>query len=93
MGTLASLVAFVLFYLMTAFALSWGTSRLGYAREQFLLIQQLGVVAFGLTIPIAAMLARRGRRRTLIAVASDRRVLVRDGAAIRIGPSQARWSR
>ena len=28
-GTLTSLVAFVLFYLMTVFALSWGTSRAG----------------------------------------------------------------
>ncbi len=44
-GTLTSLVAFVLFYLMTVFALSWGTSTLGYPREQFLLIQQLGVIA------------------------------------------------
>jgi metabolite-proton symporter len=68
-GTLISLVAFVLFYLMTVFALSWGTSRLGYPREQFLLIQQLGVIAFGVTIPIAARLAERGRRRMLIWVA------------------------
>ena len=68
-GTLASLVAFVLFYLMTVFALSWGTSRLGYPREQFLLIQQLGVIAFGATIPLAAWLAERGRRRILIVVA------------------------
>jgi metabolite-proton symporter len=68
-GTLASLVAFVLFYLMTVFALSWGTSSLGYPREQFLLIQQLGVIAFAITIPIAARIAERGRRRTLISVA------------------------
>jgi metabolite-proton symporter len=68
-GTLISLVAFVLFYLMTVFALSWGTSRLGYPREQFLLIQQLGVIAFGITVPIAARIAERGRRRMLIWVA------------------------
>jgi metabolite-proton symporter len=68
-GTLISLAAFVLFYLMTVFALYWGTSRLGYPREQFLLIQQLGVIAFGVTIPIAARLAEHGRRRTLIWVA------------------------
>jgi metabolite-proton symporter len=67
-GTLISVVAFVLFYLMTVFALSWGTSRLGYPREQFLLIQQIGVIAFGATIPIAAVLAERGRRRMLIVV-------------------------
>ena len=67
-GTLTSLVAFVLFYLMTVFALSWGTSRLGYPREQFLLIQQVGVIAFGVTIPIAARIAERGRRRMLTGV-------------------------
>jgi metabolite-proton symporter len=65
-GTLVSLATFVIFYLMTVFALSWGTTVLGFRRETFLLIQLLGVVCFGVTIPIAAMLAERGRRRTLI---------------------------
>ena len=32
-GILASLATFVLFYLMTVFALSWGTTALGYTRE------------------------------------------------------------
>src|SRR5687767_15242146 len=41
-GTLASLATFVLFYLMTVFALSWGTTALGYTREQFLVMQLLG---------------------------------------------------
>jgi metabolite-proton symporter len=68
-GSLASLIAFVLFYLMTVFALSWGTSRLGYPREQFLLIQLLGMIAFAITIPLAARIAERGRRRMLIWVA------------------------
>ncbi len=67
-GVLVSLATFVLFYLMTVFALAWGTSALGYGREAFLLIQLLGVVCFGVTIPIAAVLAERGRRRTLLAV-------------------------
>jgi metabolite-proton symporter len=67
-GTLASLATFVLFYLMTVFALSWGTTRLGYGREQFLLMQQVGVICFGLTIPLSARLADRGRRKTLIGV-------------------------
>jgi metabolite-proton symporter len=66
MGTLASLATFVLFYLMTLFTLSWGTTKLGYGREQFLLMQQVGVVCFGLTIPVAARLADRGRRATLL---------------------------
>ena len=67
-GTLTSLATFVVFYLMTVFTLSWGTTALGYSRESFLLMQLVGVVFFGLTIPIAARLAERGRRRTLIGV-------------------------
>jgi metabolite-proton symporter len=64
-GTLGSLATFVLFYLMTVFALSWGTSALGYSRERFLLMQLIGIVFFALTIPVGALLAERGRRRTL----------------------------
>jgi metabolite-proton symporter len=65
-GTLSSLATFVLFYLMTVFALSWGTSGLGYSRERFLLMQLFGIVFFALTIPVGALLAERGRRRTLL---------------------------
>ena len=65
-GILASLATFVLFYLMTVFALSWGTTALHYARSTFLLIQLVGIVFFALTIPLSAVLAERGRRATLI---------------------------
>jgi metabolite-proton symporter len=66
-GIMMSLATFVLFYLMTVFALSWGTTALGYSRQQFLLIQLFGIVFFALTIPLSAVLAdRHGRRRTLI---------------------------
>ena len=65
-GTLVSLTTFVTFYLMTVFTLSWGTSALGFTREQFLLIQLVGVACFAVTIPISATLAERGRRRTLM---------------------------
>jgi metabolite-proton symporter len=65
-GIMVSLTTFVLFYLMTVFALSWGASALNYTREQFLLIQLLGVLFFAITIPISALLAERGRRRLLI---------------------------
>jgi len=67
-GTLISIVTFELFYLMTVFCLNWGTSKLGYTRQQFLLMQLFGILFFALTIPISAMMAdRTGRRRTLIA--------------------------
>jgi len=65
-GTLVSLVTFVLFYLMTVFALSWGTSALGYTRDKFLSIQLFGILFFALAIPIGGLLAERGRRRTLL---------------------------
>jgi len=66
LGTLASIETFVLFYLMTVFSLSWGTSVLGYSRNTFLLIQLLGVVFFAVTIPISALIAERGGRRTTL---------------------------
>jgi MFS family permease len=65
-GTLISLATFVLFYLMTVFALSWGTTALGYSREKFLVIQLVGIVFFALGIPIGGALAQRGRRRALL---------------------------
>src|SRR5690242_1714623 len=65
-GTLISLATFVVFYLMTVFALSWGTTALGYTREKFLMIQLFGMVFFALAIPISAVLAERGRRLTLL---------------------------
>ena len=65
-GTMLSLATFVLFYLMTVFALSWGTTALGYSRDRFLLMQLFGILFFAVTIPISARLAERGRRRTLL---------------------------
>ena len=66
-GILICLATFVLFYLMTVFALSWGTSALHYSRTEFLLMQLLGIVFFALGIPVSAMLAERGRRPVLAA--------------------------
>jgi metabolite-proton symporter len=66
LGILVSLTAFVIFYLMTVFALSWGTSALGYSREKFLIMQLFAILFFALTTPISAVLAERGRRRMLI---------------------------
>jgi metabolite-proton symporter len=68
LGTLISLTAFVLFYLVTVFALSWGTRKLGYTREEFLLIQLFGILFFAVTIPWSAKLAEQGRRRMLMMV-------------------------
>src|SRR5882757_307196 len=67
-GILVSLATFVLFYLMTVFALSWGTTTLHYSRGSFLLIQLVGICFFGLFIPVSAVLAERGRRRVMLGV-------------------------
>ena len=63
-GTLLPLSGFVLFYLMSVFALSWGTTALGYDRNTFLVIQLFGVLFFALTIPLSALLTERWRKRT-----------------------------
>ena len=71
LGTLIALATFVVFYLMTVFALSWGTSKLGFSRQQFLLLQLFAVVFFALTIPPSALLADRyGRRAAMILVSA-----------------------
>src|SRR6201996_6068993 len=65
-GIAVCLATFVLFYLMTVFTLSWGTSALGYTRGKFLLMQLFGVLFFALTIPISALLAERGRKNFML---------------------------
>ncbi|AEU38060.1 MFS transporter [Granulicella mallensis] len=67
-GILICLATFVLFYLMTVFALSWGTTVLGFSRGKFLLMQLAVIPLFALTIPASALLAERGRRRVMLAI-------------------------
>jgi MFS family permease len=69
-GTFAATATFVIFYLMTVFTLSWGTSQLGYTRKEFLLMQMVGVVFFAITIPISALLADRYGRRLILITAT-----------------------
>jgi metabolite-proton symporter len=67
-GIFACLSTFVVFYLISVFALSWGTMALHYNRDTFLLIQLVGVLFFAATIPVSALLAERGRRPVMLAV-------------------------
>jgi metabolite-proton symporter len=67
-GILVCVATFVLFYLMTVFTISWGTTALHYGRDEFLLIQLFGILFFAATIPISALLAERGRRPVMIGV-------------------------
>ena len=58
-GTIGSISTFLVFYLMSVFALSWGTSHLGYSRGQFLLLEMAAVLCFAGTIPLSAVIAKR----------------------------------
>ncbi|ROP60336.1 MFS transporter [Curtobacterium sp. ZW137] len=77
-GTFGMVATYVLFYFMTTFTLSYGTTGstasalvpkvgLGYSRGEFLTLLMIGVVFFGIFTPIAGILADKfGRRKTLI---------------------------
>jgi metabolite-proton symporter len=67
-GVMVCLATFVLFYLMTVFVLSWGTTALHYDRATFLVMQLVGVLFFAATIPLSAWLAERGRKPVMIGV-------------------------
>ena len=65
-GILISMVAYMLFYMMSVFTLSWATSKLGYSRQQFLEMQLFGILFFAATIPFAGKVAEHGRRKAMI---------------------------
>ncbi|WP_420009500.1 MFS transporter [Xanthomonas sacchari] len=70
LGTFAVLATFVLFYLMTVFALGYGTATLHYSREQFLLLQMVGILFFAAGIPLSAWYGDRRGTRPAMLVAS-----------------------
>lgn len=69
-GTFGALATFVLFYLMTVFALGYGTEQLHYSRQQFLLLQIAGMVFFALGIPLSALYGVRTSARRAMLLAS-----------------------
>jgi len=67
LATLMATTTFVVFYLMTVFTLSWGTSQLGFERQEFLIMQIIGVLFFAAMIPLSAVVADKlGRIQMLI---------------------------
>ncbi|BDZ51620.1 MFS transporter [Frondihabitans sucicola] len=76
LGTFIMLATYTLFYLMTTFTLTYGTTPtaapvggLGYTREKFLLMLIIGVAFFGIFTLVSGPLAERfGRRKMLLAV-------------------------
>ncbi|WP_183562220.1 MFS transporter [Mucilaginibacter sp. SP1R1] len=70
LGTLATITTFLLFYLMTVFTLSWGTTALHYPKSNFLIIQMISMLFFGLGIPLSALLADKYGRSKMLIVAT-----------------------
>lgn len=69
-GTLGAFATFVLFYLMTVFALGHGTKVLGYDKEQFLLLQMVGILFFAAGIPLSALFGDKRSARAAMILAS-----------------------
>ncbi|MFZ4771681.1 MAG: MFS transporter [Ferruginibacter sp.] len=70
LGTIGSITVFLVFYIMTVFALSWGTTALQYPRADFLSAQMISMLFFAGGILISAALADRYGRSTILMLAS-----------------------
>ena len=70
LGTLSAMTIYTVFYLTTVFASGWATSVLGFDRRHFLLLQSVGVLFFGLTIPLSAIAADRVGERIMLLAAT-----------------------
>ena len=88
-GIMVSLATFVLFYLMTVFALAWGTSALGYSRERFLVMQLFGVLFFGAGIGRSGSGGTRTPAHVDLGDRGDWRLRPGNGADVLIGPDRA----
>jgi metabolite-proton symporter len=69
-GTLAGISTFLVFYMMTVFSLGWGTAHLGFARQDFLVLQMAAVGALAIAIPLSALIAQRVGTHRALAIAS-----------------------
>lgn len=70
LGTAAAITTFLLFYLMTVFTLSWGTSALHYEKGSFLIAQTFSMLFFGIGIPLSAVLADKYGRGGILMIAT-----------------------
>ncbi|MGE4800392.1 MFS transporter [Yersinia hibernica] len=73
LGTFIMLATYTLFYIMTVYSLTFGTTPeplgLGYSRNHFLLMLMIGVIGFGVMVPVAGQMADSfGRRKTMICI-------------------------
>lgn len=65
-GVLGALVCFALYYLATAFALGYGTTRLGYGRQAFLETQLAAILFMAAGIVLAGWLSDRTEPRRVM---------------------------
>ncbi|MEO6547398.1 MAG: MFS transporter [Ferruginibacter sp.] len=70
LGTVASVTVFLLFYLMTVFTLSWGTTNLNYPHSEFLVAQIISMFFFAGGIILSAVVADKYGRSNMLIVAS-----------------------
>jgi metabolite-proton symporter len=70
LDTFASITVFLLFYLITVFTLSWGTSNLNYPHAHFLVAQMISMLFFAVGFIILAAFADRYGRSNILMTAS-----------------------
>lgn len=73
LGTFIMVATYTLFYIMTVYSLSYGTTAqplgLGISRNDFLMMLMVGVIGFGVLVPISGQMADSfGRRKTMICI-------------------------
>ena len=98
-GTFVMLATYTLFYIVTTWALSYGTGKrapagsgLGINYIDFLRMQLIAVLFFAAMLPVAGLLAdRRGRRATLLVTTAG--IVAYGGLfAVRLSPGRATTS-
>jgi metabolite-proton symporter len=70
LGTLATMTTFLIFYLMTVFTLSWGTSALHYTKSDFLIGQMISMLFFAIGVPLSAIIADKYGRNNMLLIAT-----------------------
>ncbi|RYZ83358.1 MAG: MFS transporter, partial [Moraxellaceae bacterium] len=69
LGAFLAIAAFAVFYITTVFSLGWGTSKLGYTREDFLILQLYAVFAMVIFIWLSALVADKIGCRAMLMIA------------------------
>lgn len=70
LGTLVSITVFLLFYLMTVFTLSWGTTRLQYSHASFLVAQMISMLFFAGAVILSGLYSDRYGRTKILLIGS-----------------------